>query len=64
MRSESYRYYFLDGAGHLSSGEWLDAESDEDAVTQVECMHPDGRSEVWRGTRLVAILTPTRRLSA
>ena len=61
MPSETYRYYFLDGNGHFSTGEWLSAQSDKDAVTQVECMHADRRSEIWRGTRLVAMLSPLRR---
>ena len=63
MSSESYRYYCLDGTGHLHSAEWFKAENDEDAVAQIEAKHPDGTCEIWQGRRLVAKLSP-RRLQA
>ena len=58
--SENYRYYCLDGAGHLHDAAWFYAESDDDAIAQIEAKHPDSKSEVWQGTRLVASLSPGR----
>ena len=63
MPSEHYRYYRLDGIGHLRSGEWLEAASDEDAVGQIVARHTKAMWEIWQGERLVARQTP-RRLSA
>ena len=57
----SYRYYCLDGAGHLHGADWFDAASDEEAVAFVQEKHPDGRCEVWDGQRLVAEIMPQRR---
>lgn len=59
MHSEHYRYYRLDGAGHLHEAEWFDAESDENAAAKIEAKYPDARREIWQGTRLVATLTPS-----
>jgi hypothetical protein len=60
MRSESYRYYCLDGAGQLHDAEWFAAESDEDASAQIEAKHADATCEIWQGKRLVAKLCPQR----
>jgi hypothetical protein len=63
MSRETYRYYCLDGAGQLHSAEWFPAQSDEDAIAQIETKHPDALCEIWQGKRLVAKLSP-RRLQA
>ena len=63
MSQTTYRYYHLDGVGHLHGAEWFQAASDEDAVAQVEIMLPEALCEIWQGTRLVAKLSP-RRLQA
>jgi hypothetical protein len=57
---ESYRYYCLDGTGKLHNAEWFEADSDADAVAQVEARHPDGLCEIWLGKRLVARVSPQR----
>lgn len=54
MPPANYRYYCLDGFGHLHSAEWFGADSDEEAVSQIKAKHPDGKCEIWLGTRLVA----------
>lgn len=54
MPSENYRYYCLDGTGHLHETQWISAQSDEEAITQVTTKHPDSRWEIWMGKRLVA----------
>jgi hypothetical protein len=52
-----YRLYCLDGGGHISLAEWLDAENDQDAIRQVQFLKRDARKfEVWMGSRLVAQL--------
>ena len=52
-----YRLYCLDGSGHISLAEWLDAETDEDAIRQAQFLNQGARKcEVWDGTRLVALL--------
>lgn len=56
MPSENYRYYRLDGVGHLHEAEWFRAESDEAAIAQIEERHPDAICEIWRDRRLVASL--------
>ena len=63
MPPNNYRYYCLDGAGQLHGAEWFHAESDEDAVAQIEAKHPDGLCEIWQSKRLVAKISP-RRLQA
>lgn len=60
MSQATYRYYHLDGLGHLHGAEWFEAAGDEDAVAQVEAMLPDARCEIWEGDRLVAKLSPKR----
>jgi len=60
---ENYRYYCLDSTGHLYGAEWFHAETDDDAIAQIEEKHPDGICEIWKGKRLVAKLSP-RRLQA
>lgn len=62
MNPANYRDYCLDRAGHLRSGEWLDAGSDEDAIGQIVDRHTDAMWEIWRGGRLVA--KQPRRLQA
>ena len=61
MPSENYRYYCLDGAGHLHDAEWFHAENDEEAIAQIAAKHPDSKCEIWQGKRLVAALPPMRR---
>ena len=60
MSRVTYRYYCLDSVGHLHSAEWFEAESDQDAIAQIEDQHPDGQCEIWQGERLVAKLSPKR----
>jgi hypothetical protein len=60
MSSQTYRYYCLDGVGHLHLAEWFEADNDENATRLIEQMHPDGRCEIWQGQRLVAKLSPAR----
>ena len=49
-----YRHYRFDGAGRISSAEWLDAADDDAAVRQVRELNLPFRSEIWDRNRLVA----------
>ena len=60
MPSATYRYYHLDGLGHLHEAEWFEAADDQDAVAQIEARRADGTCEIWQGTRLVTKLSPAR----
>jgi hypothetical protein len=52
-----YRLYCLDSSGHISLAEWLDAETDQDAIRQAQFLKQGARKcEVWDGTRMVAQL--------
>lgn len=63
MPSENYRYYCLDSTGRLHEAAWFIAESDEDAMAQIEAKHPDSKCEIWQGKRLVASISPKRRFA-
>lgn len=52
-----YRLYCLDGAGRISLAQWIEANSDEEAIALVREMKPDAlKCEIWQGPRLVARL--------
>lgn len=53
MSPNNYRYYRLDGVGHIQGAEWLDAASDEDAIALLKSKHSDGTWELWKGKRLI-----------
>jgi hypothetical protein len=53
----SYRLYCLDGAGHISEAEWINADTDEEALDRAKVLKADARRcEVWDGQRLVGSL--------
>jgi hypothetical protein len=52
----SYRLYRVDGAGKITSAEWLDAAHDEEVKRLARELVPDGMAEVWERGRLVARL--------
>ena len=57
-----YRIYCLDGAGNIGFADWIQADSDEAAVSQAREIKPDGRKcEIWQKSRLVGQLTPVGR---
>ena len=58
MSQSSYRFYCLDGSGQLHNAELFQAESDADAIAQIEAKHSDALCEIWQGQRLVAKLSP------
>lgn len=54
----SYRLYRIDGAGKITSAEWLDANDDGHATRLAREQVPDGMAEVWERGRLVARVRP------
>ena len=59
MSSENYRCYRLDEDGRLHFAKWFSAESDEQAIEQIQGKHPNAKCEIWQGKRLVAKLSPS-----
>jgi hypothetical protein len=58
-----YRLYCMDGAGHIGSGEWMQAGSDDEALAIVRAKKLLVSCELWDGNRLVGRV-PARRVSA
>jgi hypothetical protein len=56
----SYRLYSLDGVNKVASGEWIEAESDQDAIEAAKAKFADGHCEIWEGPRFVARLERPR----
>lgn len=52
----TYRFFFLDGSGHVREAEAHDFAHDNDAVVNgpARCArHSDYAIEIWQGTRMV-----------
>jgi hypothetical protein len=49
----NYRIYRIDGAGHVTGVEWVEAASDEDALAAARRIDEPGKLEVWLRDRLV-----------
>lgn len=49
----AYRFYRLDGAGKITSADWIAADSDEQALTHAHKQARGARFEVWDRNRLV-----------
>jgi hypothetical protein len=53
----AYRLYCLDGAGRISLADWIEAETDDDAVAKaLKVEHGARKCEVWQANRLIATL--------
>jgi hypothetical protein len=53
-----YRFYCLDSIGHIGSGEWFDANSDDEAMTILRVKKLSVRCELWDRNRLVGTILP------
>jgi len=49
----AYRLYRLDGAGKIMGADWIEAESDSDAMQEVRERVNGARFELWDRNRLV-----------
>ncbi len=56
-----YRFYFLDGTGHIVRAQEFDAADDVAALEAAQKLCGDGAMEVWDGTRCVARIGPDGR---
>jgi hypothetical protein len=56
-----YRIYCLDGLNKVSTGDWIEAPSDEAAIDIAKATHDGFECEVWQGARLVARLDLRRK---
>ena len=59
----NYRVYCHDGVNKVVSAEWVEAQSDEDAIALVQSKYHQYDCELWQGRRLVARIA-SNRLSA
>jgi len=58
----SYRVYCLDGADCIGFADWVEANSDDEAIDRVREMKPHAHlCEVWLERRMVAKLSPEGR---
>ena len=54
--SKTYRIYCYDAARHVVSSDFIDASSDQEAISKAEAAGFGSRCEIWDGNRLVAQL--------
>lgn len=58
-----YRVYCLDGQGQIGLADWIEAQSDDEALARARALRPDAhKCEVWLKNRLVAKLNAGGRL--
>lgn len=62
-QTPNYRVYFLDGMNNIVSGEWVDANTLEEAISVLRKTSPGGAFEIWDGNRLVSRIE-SKRLTA
>ena len=55
-----YRLYRLDGAGKITSAEWIEALADDDARTEAVNRSDSGSFELWEKDRLIERFRPER----
>ena len=57
-----YRLYCLDQNGGIGLADWIEADTDDEAVKIARTMRPDAhKCEVWLQDRLIGTLTPEGR---
>ena len=54
----NYRLYRLDGAGKITTAEWVEAPHDDGAVRHAQEVATGGVYELWDRNRLVARIEP------
>jgi hypothetical protein len=52
----TYRLYCLDGVDKVASADWIDADSDEEALKAADALRAGRTCELWQKGRLVARL--------
>jgi hypothetical protein len=57
VRMPDYRLYCLDGAGRITLADWIQAETDEEAIEKARKKQQGARKcEIWQRRRLVETL--------
>ena len=57
MPSQQYRLYCLSRGGGISLADWIEAESDEQAIERARLIQHGARKiEIWQRDRLVAAM--------
>ena len=56
-----YRLYGLDGVDKVASGEWIEADDDDQAIEVAKDKYDGRLCEIWQGPRLVARFDGRRR---
>lgn len=55
VRMLNYRLYCLGHDGHIGLADWIEADTDDEAIAKARQLRPDAElSEVWLQNRLVA----------
>jgi len=54
----AYRLYHIDGSGHFSTAEWIEASDDAEAIEAAGSRAHSGGCEIWCGGRLVGRVDP------
>jgi hypothetical protein len=54
----AYRLYQIDGSGHFSTAEWIEASDDAEAIEAAGSRAHSGGCEIWHGGRLVGRVGP------
>jgi len=58
--TSKYRLYRLDGAGKITTGEWIDAADDEEAMRVAHANGAEGKFELWERNRFVGSIAAKR----
>ena len=54
----AYRLYHIDGSGHFSTAEWIEAADDAQAIKKARSRAHPGGCELWQGSRLLGRIQP------
>ena len=54
----AYRLYHIDGSGHFSTAEWIEAAEDSEAIELARARAHVSGCELWDGGRLVGRFRP------
>lgn len=55
----AYRLYQMDGDGHFSTAEWIEADDDDSALAAARAAKAPGHCELWQSDRLVGRIDPS-----
>lgn len=56
----AYRVYHVDGGGHFSAAEWIEAVDDEAAIEAARALNKSIACELWQGQRFIGRIESRR----